>query len=164
MSMSQLIVNQRNTVVGLMDRLTADLTDAELLVRPAPEANHLLWQLTHLTQSQARLAGLVAAGTPVDVPASFAEAGAKAAASVDDPAKFPTRAEVMDVLTRLHQAIVAGVSAMTDEQLSQPSPEAMRRMGTTLADVILMIGGTHMALHVGQVQVLRRKLGKPILF
>ncbi len=164
MSTSRLIVNHRNNVVDLMGRLMADLTDADLMVRPAPEANHMLWQLTHLTRSQVMLAGLVSPEAPVAVPAHFDEAGKKAAAASDDPATFPTRAEVMDVLGRAHAAIVAGVTGMTDQQLAGPSPEPMRKMGPELADILLMVGGTHMALHIGQLQVLRRKLGKPIMF
>ncbi len=164
MSISRLIVNHRTNVVDLMGRLMAGLTDADLLVRPTPEANHMLWQLTHLTQSQVMLAGLVSPDAPVAVPAHFAEAGKKAAAASDDPATFPSRAEVMDVLDRAHAAIVAGVTKMSDADLSKPSPEPMRKMGPELADILLMAGATHMALHVGQLQVLRRKLGKPIVF
>ena len=164
MSTSRMIVNHRTNVVDLMGRLMADLSDADLLVRPTPEANHMLWQLTHLTRSQVMLAGLVSPDAPVAVPAHFDEAGKKAAASVDDPAKFPTRAEVMDVLGRAHAAILAGVTKMSDADLSRPPPEPMRKMGPELADALLMAGGTHMALHVGQLQVLRRKLGKPLVF
>ena len=164
MSTSRLIVNHRNSVVDVMGRLMADLTDAELMVRPTPEANHMMWQLTHLTRSQVMLAGLVSPDAPVAVPAHFDEAGKKASSSIDDPAQFPTRAEVTDVLARAHAAIVAGVSQMSDEALAAPSPEPMRKMGPELADLLLMVGGTHMALHVGQLQVLRRKLGKPLVF
>jgi hypothetical protein len=164
MSMSQLIVALRNTAIGLLQQHLADLTDADLLVRPAPAANHALWQLTHLVRSQVMLAGLVSPETPIVVPPHVTEAGGKAMAGVDDPAKFPTRAEVMDLLDRAHAAIVAGVSKMSDQELSQPPPEHLQRLGATVGALVAMVGSLHIAMHLGQVQVLRRKLGKPNVF
>ena len=35
--------------------LVSDLSDAELLVRPVPQANHIAWQLGHLILQDSRL-------------------------------------------------------------------------------------------------------------
>ena len=49
----------------------------------------------------------------------------------------------------------------TIAQLTTPSP--MPNFFPTVADVV-GLGSMHIGMHVGQIQVLRRKLGKPILF
>src|SRR6516164_195866 len=41
---------------AFMERLLADLSDADLLVRPVPGANHIAWQLGHLIAAESHLA------------------------------------------------------------------------------------------------------------
>ena len=43
--------------------LNADLSDADLLVRPAPSANHIAWQLGHLIASERNLVEAAAPGS-----------------------------------------------------------------------------------------------------
>ena len=39
----------------VLGMLLDDLSDADLLVRPAPNANHIAWQLGHLIATESRL-------------------------------------------------------------------------------------------------------------
>ena len=49
------------------------------------------------------------------------------------------------------------------DQLTHPTPGPMADFAPTVGHLVLMIGG-HTLMHLGQMQVIRRKLGKPLLF
>ena len=163
MSQSQLIADLSTSANGLLKKHLADLTDAELMTRPVPGANHGLWQLAHLARFEGMLAKLLSPDHPFALPAVFAEVGGKNTAGVDDPEKFPTKAEVLDVLDKAHAAQLAGLPKLSDDDLAQPAPEQFRSFAPRLGDLIAM-GPMHAMLHLGQIQVLRRKLGKPNVF
>ncbi len=163
MSQSQLIADLSKNANGLLHKHLADLTDADLMTRPAPAANHGLWQLAHLARFEGMLAKLVSPDHPFALPAVYAEVGGKNTAGVDDPARFPTKAEVMAVLDGAHAAQLAGLPKLTDAELAEPSPEQFRGFAPRLGDLLAM-GPMHAMLHLGQIQVLRRTLGKPNVF
>jgi hypothetical protein len=146
--------------LGMLKMHIADFSDAELLVRPVPGANHANWQLGHLITSETQMLGACGAAMPA-LPAGFADRYSKENTRSDDPGKFATKAELLAVLEKTRAASVAFVQSATPAQLAAPSP--MKDMFPTVADFMLM-GATHDAMHIGQIQVLRRKLGKPMLF
>jgi uncharacterized damage-inducible protein DinB len=140
----------------------ADLSDADLLTRPVPGANHANWQLGHLIKSEA---GMITGmgGTMTALPAGFHEKYEAKTAALDDPSAFLTKQELLQQFEIVRAASIAFAQAASDDFLKQPAPERMRRMVANNADMLgLLIG--HTMMHVGQIQVLRRKLGKPILF
>ena len=163
MSQAQLIADLNKSVAGLLKMHLADLSDADLAVRPVPAANHALWQLTHLASFEAMVAHAVNPAEPVVLPASFTDRTNGKASAIDDPAQFPTKAEIVDVLDRSHAAIMAGLPKLTDEQLAAPAPEAVRGFAPRLVDLVSM-APMHVMMHLGQIQVLRRALGKPRVF
>src|SRR5262249_40970452 len=66
-----------------------DLSDADLVVRPSPGANHIAWQMGHLIQSERHLIGSnVAASRYPDLPAGFAERHTKDGQARESPADF----------------------------------------------------------------------------
>ena len=163
MPQADLIADLCKTANGLLKKHLADLTDADLLTRPVPGANLALWQLAHLARFEGMLAKLVSPDHPFALPAVFAEVGGKNTAAVDDPKAFPTKAEVVDVLDGAHAAQLAGLPRLSDEQLAGPSPEQFRGFAPRLGDLLAM-GPMHAMMHLGQIQVLRRTLGKPNVF
>jgi uncharacterized damage-inducible protein DinB len=58
---------------------------------------------------------------------------------------------------------VAFAKSCTPADLNKPGPERMARMAPTVGHVLGLLGN-HYMMHMGQIQVLRRKLGKPVLF
>src|SRR5205085_8144716 len=66
-----------------------DLSDADLLVRPVPNANHIAWQLGHLISAESSLLkDYMPAGTYPELPAGFAEQHNKSTASSESPKGF----------------------------------------------------------------------------
>ncbi len=141
----------------------ADLTDAELLVRPVPGANHIAWQLGHLVGAEHDLIELVAPGSMPKLPAGFKEKHSKQTAGSDDPKAFCTKAEYLKLLKEQRAGTLTALAKMSEAALSQPAPEPMRAHLKTVGDVFSMQGG-HMLMHAGQWAVVRRKLGRKPLF
>lgn len=145
----------------ITDAYLSDLSDADLLMRPAPGLNHVAWQLGHLISSAASLiAG--AGGKPPTLPPDFAACYTKETATSDDPKKFHRKSEYLALLEAARNATCAAIDATPDANFSKPSPPEMQSYAPTIADVFTLIG-MHDVMHAGQWVALRRKLGKPIV-
>lgn len=140
----------------------SDMTDSELMKRPAPGCNHLAWQLGHLITSEAALVDQVCPGAGPTLPDGFAAVHSKENAGSDDASKFYTKQQYVDLLDQVRAASVAALKALPDEDLDKPGPERMRRLCPTVGSFFILIA-THPMMHVGQFVPVRRALGKPIL-
>jgi hypothetical protein len=148
--------------LGLLQRTLADFAPADYLVRPVPGANHTAWQLGHLVCSETGMLSACGAKMPA-LPPGFTDRFNKSTAAADDPAAFGTGAELLALLAGVRAATVAYVRSLSDADLSEPAPEKMRSWMPTVGDLLNIVGG-HVVMHLGQMQVVRRKLGKPVLF
>lgn len=141
----------------------ADFSEADMLVRPVPAANHAAWQLGHLAAAETSLVNSCTPGAAPELPAGFADKFKKENSSIDDPKAFATKAQLLDILIKVRTASAAWVKTLTPADMAKPGPERMRHMCPTVGHIASLLPG-HVAMHVGQFQVIRRKLGKPILF
>jgi hypothetical protein len=139
----------------------ADFSDADMLGRPCLGANHPNWQFGHLINAETFM--LNGMGVSFELPAGFAEKYGKSTAGIDDPAKFAKKDELLGLFDRTRVALVKFAREATQEQLDKPAPERIQRIAPTVGHLVLTTA-THAAMHVGQFQVARRKLGKPVLF
>ncbi len=139
-----------------------DLSDAELLVRPVPGANHIAWQLGHMIAGTHRMLTALGHKAPA-LPEGFEAAYTRETARSDDPAKFLTKAEYLALAEQMRVASLAAIAATPDSALETPGPERTRHFLPTVAAVLAALGG-HWLMHASQFVVVRRKLGKPLLF
>jgi roadblock/LC7 domain-containing protein len=140
-----------------------DFTDAEWMTRPVPAANHAAWQMAHLANFDVMVAGVLAPGAKVSKPASLDQCQGAEAAKSDDPKKFPTKAEVLKVMDEANAIQVAAIKNMSDADFDKPSPEQFRQWAPTVGHLVLLLPA-HASMHLGQIQVIRRKLGRPVMF
>lgn len=147
----------------IIDAYLNDLTDAELLVRPVPGANHIAWQLGHLINSEHQLIEAVMPGSMPPLPAGWAEKYSKETAKSDDPKAFHTKAEYLKLMKEQRAGTLAALEKIKEQELEQPAPESFRQYCPTVADVF-MLQGPHYLMHAGQWAVTRRKIGRPPLF
>jgi len=141
----------------------ADFSDADLLARPCPGANHTAWQLGHLIVAETNMLNAVKPGTMPELPAGFAERFSKENTKVDDPKAFPKKDDLLNLFTKARAATINFAKSASQKDLDQKIEGRMARMVPTVAH-LLGFTPVHVAMHVGQFQVIRRKLGKPILF
>jgi hypothetical protein len=138
----------------------ADLSDADLLVRPVPGANHAAWQLGHLIGFNAMVLNTVAPMSSLKLPAKLPDFADRQSSASDDASGFHTKSELLSALEECESALLTAVGTMTAEDFARPAPEAVRAFAPTLGVLLLMVP-MHSAMHVGQIQVIRRKLGRP---
>ncbi|MGC3966740.1 MAG: DinB family protein [Pirellulales bacterium] len=146
----------------VLKKFIADVSDEELLNRPAPGCNHLAWQLGHVISSEVYLLNSIAPGAKIDFPPGFVENHAKGNKASDDPAQFLKRDEYVALFDQVRAATYEALDAMPDSKLDEPGPEAFRSVFPTVGHVAMLVM-THPLMHSGQFAVSRRNLGKPIV-
>jgi hypothetical protein len=148
----------------LLTWFLSDLEDADLLVRPAAGANHIAWQVGHLILSES---GMIQKELPdaayPELPAGFAEQHGKTTQAQDPPAGFAAKAVYLDLIDKTRKATVAALSKLSDADLDRPTTGRMAPFAPTLGAIFLLVSN-HALMHAGQFSVVRRKLGKPVLF
>jgi hypothetical protein len=158
------VVQALKSTQHLVTWFLGDLSDADLLVRPVAGANHVAWQMGHLIQSER---GLVLAHLPdakyPDLPAGFTDKHAMECNKKDDAAAFCAKQEYVDQFAATRKATIAAVEALSDADLDRPTKGDMAKFAPTLGALLLLVAN-HSLMHGGQFSVVRRKLGKPVLF
>src|SRR3954462_7937372 len=81
-----------------------DLTDQELMHRPAKGANHINWQLGHLIAAEREMTEKGCPGSMPPLPGGFLEKYSKDTASSDDASKFLKKAELLKLLDETRAA------------------------------------------------------------
>jgi hypothetical protein len=149
-----------SVVTGLL----ADLSDADLLVRPVPGANCIAWQLGHLIASEASMVGKNVPGAAVpELPAGFDNRHNNEASKADPPKGFESKAEYLKLWDKVRAATKAALDKVSDADLDKPVTSDLKRLAPTVAAVFLL-AANHELMHSGQFSVVRRKLNRPVLF
>jgi hypothetical protein len=161
MSIAQLLVDNLKMSKTMTENLLADFSEQDMLFRPAKGANHATWQIGHLAMSTW---GMVSGCDPtIESPVAKETRFEKKTSSVDDPAKFPKKAEVIKLFGDAMDAAAAWVGKLSEADMAKPSPERMQKFAPTVGNVALLLA-SHPMMHLGQYTVARRALGKPVLF
>ncbi len=162
MNAKDAILHELRSSENLVAMFLKDLSDADLLVRPVPNANHIAWQLGHLILADAHMQQTLG-GKPYELPAGFAAQHDKATASIDPPQGFAAKEAYFDLLHKVRARTIDTVANMTDADIDKPNDGPMAAMAPTKGKLALL-AATHWVMHLGQFTVVRRKLGKPVLF
>lgn len=156
----------KNVLAGA-DRLTTryldDFSDADLLVRPVPGANHVAWQLGHLIAAEHGLVESVCPGAMPPLPEGFAEKHSNETAGSDDASAFLKKAQYVDLYRQQRAATLKALDSLSEADLDRPGPEKYRGFVDTVGAVFTMQGG-HWGMHAGQWAIVRRKLGRKPMF
>ncbi len=164
MSVAKQLINESlSTATFCVKAYLEDLSDEDLLRRPCESANHIAWQLGHLLASDNHLINSIRPGSMPDLPEGFTEQHSKASAYKNDPGSFLTKQQYLDLMETQHRALLDTLDQLTDEDLQQESPEAMRQYAPSVGSVFNLTP-SHWLMHSGQWVVLRRQLGKDPLF
>jgi hypothetical protein len=142
----------------------ADLSDADLLVRPVPNANTIAWQLGHLISAEGHLVKQVVPGAQYpELPAGFDQQYTKETAADDSPKGVLTKQEYLSLFNKMRAATLAVLANLSDADLDKPNTGKMGKFAPTTADMFILVSN-HVLMHAGQFTVVRRKLGKPVVF
>ncbi len=140
-----------------------DLTDEEMMHRPAPGCNHIKWQVGHLIASENSMISQCLPDAMPALPEGFAEKYSKETATSDDAAAFDSKEDLMKVYEQQRAATLAALEKIDVADLSKEGPEAIRSYCPNYGAAFLM-QDTHWMMHAGQWAVVRRQLGREPLF
>jgi len=154
--------NTKMTSSMVLKTYLSDLSDADLMTRPGPGCNHLAWQLGHLIASECSLVESVQPGAAADLPEGFAEQHSKETIAEDDPAKFCSKADYLELFDKVEAASLAALAKLSESDLDAAAPEHFRERFPTVGHVYVLIA-THAMMHAGQFVPVRRALDKAIL-
>lgn len=163
MNAPQAIRNALGQADFVLKAYLEDLSDAELLVRPVPGANHIAWQLGHLIKSEHEMVAAAFPGAMPPLPEGFAARYTTETAKLDDPTAFHTKAEYLRLYGEQRAATLAVVDRISEADLDRPPPEAYRHFLGSVGDLVMM-QALHSLMHAGQWVVVRRTLGRRPLF
>jgi hypothetical protein len=152
-----------NQVHNIVQGYLGDLSDADLLVRPVPGANHIAWQLGHLIQAEHDMMEAVAPGAMPALPAGFDTKYTPETAKLDSPGAFHPKAVYLTAYDQQRAGTLKALEKFPEADLEKAAPEQFKDYAPTYADLFLL-QGTHWLMHAGQWAVIRRKLGRKPLF
>ncbi len=147
----------------VLKALLSDLPDADLMVRPVPNANHVAWQLGHLISSEHQTLEALKPGHAPKLPHGFSERYTKETSLLNEAAKFHSKEEYLALLDEQRRATLELLETFSERDFDRPAPEHMRDYAPTFG-AALLVQGAHELMHAGQFSVLRRKLNRPVLF
>lgn len=137
-----------------------DLTDEEMMHRPAEKANHIKWQLGHLIASENMMINQIAPDSMPALPEGFQEKYTKETAGNDDPAAFDSKETLMGLYEEQRAATLKVLDSLNADDFDK---ETGVEYAPTVGDMFSM-QGSHYIMHAGQWAVIRRQLGREPLF
>lgn len=161
MTPKDVIRNSADMCHEVLTTYLSDLSDADLLVRVTPTANHIAWQLGHLIAAEHQMVTEAGYRMP-DLPEGLVEGHTPETASSDDPAKFHSKEQYLAWLAEQRGGTLLALEALPETDLDRPAPEPMRSYAPTIGVVFNMVG-LHQMMHAAQFVPVRRQLGKPVL-
>ncbi len=164
MTGKDVLKNALTSTQHMLGMFVADLSDADFLVRPVPNANHIAWQLGHLINAEHHFLNTVgAAAACPKLPDGWADQHGKKTAGEDPPKGFATKAQYLDLFTKTREAALSTLAGMTDADLDKATTGDTAKFAPNYGAVFMLLAN-HVMMHAGQFSVVRRKLGKPVLF
>jgi hypothetical protein len=157
----QLLIESYRQQNQLVHWHVSDFSEADMLARPAEHANHAAWHIGHLASTFPGVINLVAPGTIPSLPPEFVERHGKKGSTLNDG--FESKDQLLARLDQTNEAAIAWVEKLPDADLAKPAPAALKGWVSTIGQLAYALP-PHTNMHIGQIQVIRRKLGKPVLF
>ena len=127
---------------------------------------HLRWECLRPASDKAREGPqLIKQQLPnaqyVDLPPGFLEAYSKETATKDTG--FLSKATYLNYFNAVRECTLTELGKLKDADLDRPTQGKMAAMAPNLGSLFLLVSN-HVLMHAGQFTVIRRKLGKPVLF
>jgi uncharacterized damage-inducible protein DinB len=153
------IVESNDTVIKTY---LQDLTDTDLLTRPVGGANHIAWQLGHLINAEEELLKIIPGAATVRLPEGWDKQHGKENAAKEPPVGYRTKAEYLELYAKVRENTKKVLATLSDADLDKPTTGRLAKFAPTWGALLVLIAN-HSMMHAGQIAVLRRKLGKPIV-
>ncbi|MEX0866685.1 MAG: DinB family protein [Pirellulales bacterium] len=158
MALKERLRRQLESARQLTDGYLQSLTRPEEWTHQVhPRANHPLWIMGHLAQTDNFLVSLVAPEKALPLP-QYQECFGMGSQPTDDLAAYPPVAEVQQTFRERRAAMLELLESITEEDLAAPlpagTPDFLSDKGSAFEMAVW-----HEGMHSGQLSVARRSLG-----
>lgn len=142
----------------LIHRMTNDLAPADFHHQPAPGANSAAWVVGHLVVTLWRTAERLGATDLPALPPGLLDTFAQTGKPAGDQSALGDPAELMKLFDACLAKAGEAAGRLPDAKLDEPPGRP--GLATTFGEGVLF-GALHVAMHSGQLSIIRRSLGKP---
>lgn len=158
------IVSSLESTGQMLEGFISDLSDNDLLVCPVEGANHIAWQIGHLISSERFIMeGNLPGAQYAPLPANFENVHGRESTTKNSNQGFLSKDTYIDLFRKTRAASIQAVKALKDTDLENPTTGRLAAKAPTVGKLYLL-ASHHILMHIGQFSVVRRKLGKPVLF
>ena len=147
--------------LDLMKLHLADFSDADMLKRPCNAANHTAWMVGHLATSEATLINIATPGAIPEQSMAMRERHSSKGTKLDEG--FVGKDELIRLLGETREKSIEWLLKLTDADWNREMPKQFENFAPTVGHLALMVP-MHANMHLGQIQGVRRALGKPVIF
>jgi hypothetical protein len=154
---NDVLVHSLTATKLMIERFTADLMPGEYLHRPTPRANCAAWTVGHLALSDRHVLKQFGAELP-PIPEGFEHRFSRdeGCPQAED---FGDVSAIVPVFNAHRTKLIDVIRDVPPEQLAK-SMEKPHPMFKTLGEYVSFMSA-HTAMHVGQITIIRRSLGRP---
>ena len=161
---NDILVSSLTTSQKLLNRYTADFSEREWLHRPCAGGNAAAWIVGHLVDVERRVLGKV--GVRSEQLPAIPEGFEKRFARDEEAPKandFGDVSILIPLFNAHRQLLIDTVKNLPPAAFDQPLEKPHAVMGGTIGEQLNFLGGVHVAMHAGQITIIRRSMGKPPL-
>ncbi len=164
MNMIDLLIDRVETARTWTCNLVEGVDASRWFEQPAPDVQHIAWQVGHLAASQVSLIhGRCCGKSPeAHLPATFTEQFGRGSRPTAAAAAYPPIAEIRRVFDGVHAEAIALIRTLPEEELDAPTAGGPHPMFVTKGQCIAM-AAMHESFHAGQIALMRRIFGMPPL-
>jgi hypothetical protein len=152
------------STADLLKMYLGDFSEDDMFVRPVPGANHAAWQVGQIALGDIFLVRSAFPDTPYpELPPGASDLYGKVGAKQEGREGFLNKEEALKFFNDVRAATIAALEKVSDADLDRPTTGDLASFAPTLGHLFLA-ASNHTLMHGGQLTVIRRKLGKPVLF
>ena len=159
-SPTDVVVHSLSGSQKLLNRYCEDLTPAEYLHRPCGGSNCVAWILGHLVISERSALGRVGMTDLPPLPEGFEKRFARDAEAAHAQS-FGDVLILLPLFNQHRQLLIDTVKGLSAEALDRPLDKPHPMFANVWSVVNFM--ALHVAMHGGQITIIRRSLGRPPL-
>ncbi|HEX4612804.1 MAG TPA: DinB family protein [Urbifossiella sp.] len=142
----------------MIHRMTKDLAPADFHHQPAPGANTAAWVIGHLAVTLWKTADRLGAADLPPLPPGLLDTFTQTGKPAGDQSGLGDPTELLKLFDTYLAKVSEAVARVPDAKLAEPP--ARPGLATTFGEGLLF-GSLHVAMHSGQLSIIRRGLGKP---
>ena len=146
---------------SMITRFCEDLTPQEYLHRPCAGGNTTAWILGHLVVAERGALGRAGVTDLPPLPDGFEQRFAREG-DAPKASEYGDVSILLPLFNQHRQRLIDAVKTLTPDDLAKPLDKPHPRFAT-VGEYLNYLGGAHVAMHAGQITIIRRSLGRPPL-